>query len=257
MGYEEEKQKALNIISKGDTVIVDTNIVVGAATRGDSEFLGKLIAYKKFFLTTVNVNEIYGLSANKDFEEETKQILKNFLKDMRGRVIRVSKEEVKRIENILYTFAPLLPRSVASYVLIDFVDGLIGRYEQITKLKSIPDEIYKVLIQKYKQEVAELGEKCEIRYVGLIEELGIAEFNEKPYFRDIRVIIATGLKEIDEAVIRSGGKIEVIISELEKFKKKTHDSDIRHVAQKISAGATKVSEDSDVKWLFTFYALRS
>ncbi|VVB80797.1 Uncharacterised protein [uncultured archaeon] len=85
--------------------------------------------------------------------------------------------------------------------------------------------------------------------------MGIQEFDEEKYFEDARKFIYAALSSIDRAVRQSS--IQVVVAELQRIRKKAYDEDIAQVAQAISLGTNMVSNDSDVQWLFTFYARRA
>jgi len=157
----------------------------------------------------------------------------------------------------LNELTPLLPRCVANNVLIKFVEALILRYQKFRdRIAIITEPELKDVQKKYEEEVQTLRSQCENLYFELIDKLGIAEFDEKAYFKEVNKFLEIGLNEIQQAVIESRGDINNVILKLSEFKNKTYNVDIRFVAQTIATGAQGISMDSDVIWLFTFYALR-
>ena len=255
MKYEEAKKAILVRLAAGELIPVDTNVIISAAEKKDTDFLEKLKSSPLFMPTNVNINEINGLVINQRFDATTLQILSSFAQAVKNRI--GTPADTKRLERELSELAPLLPRSVANYVIITFVTNLIKRYRSLVQeVAKLTQEKLDELSNIYKKEVAELKSKCEERYFELIDKLAIGEFDDKKYFADVNKFLNKSVHEIEQVAVEARGDINMILVKLQELKDKTYYADIKFVATAIATGTTGISQDSDVLWLFTFHALR-
>lgn len=254
MAYEKKRAEILANMANNAKFFVDANIIITAAENGEKELLEKLSRYQNYLPTIINMNEISGYLAKCIVSEETEELLENFRNEIRGRLVQPSPEDVREIIKKLGPYADLLPRSVANYVILNFTNALIAKYNALVGKTLTRVELTR-LSDEYDEARNSLKPQYESRYWELIQKLGIQEFDEEKYFEDVRKFLYGTLSKIDQAVRQSS--IKGVIEELEKIRKKTYDNDVAQVAQAVSLGTNMVSNDSDVQWLFTFYARRA
>jgi hypothetical protein len=253
--YESKKAQILNDVRENKEVGLDSNIIVAAAQRNDGAFLKQLKNYARFKVAIEIFHELIGLSFNSKFDSQTKSILKEFCKGLEGRTyVRRSEEVVKR----LYKFVPLLPRRIATYAVIKFVDRLIQKYCELEK-QPLSQQVLLAISRSYLEGVSSIKVDCEEKYLELMDELNLPAPDEKAYFEEVEKNINLQLKEIQVmlATLRENkGNISIISAKLKEFKQKTYDADVKHAAGAIEQGTQGHSMDSDVLWLFTFHGLR-
>lgn len=255
--YEQQKKAIEGLFEENKLVLADTNVLIFAA-ENDYDFLQELQTNNLFKPTNINLNEIYGLTTYGRLGGRTAKRLQKFADAVQRRQISVPIEQVHAIEDELYELAPLLPRSVAHHVVIKFVEQLIDQYAALQRQAAqLAPEQLKAISKSYQESVKKLPAQAEDHYFNLIDELDIPEFDEDVYFEEVNKFITNAINDIQNAVTRSGGDIRAVIRTLDQFKNKTHNNDIRMVAQAITQGTKTVSMDSDVRWLFAFYALRN
>jgi len=257
VNYQQKKQEVIEKITSGNPFFIDTNVLVDAAENSDAQFLATLAKTPNFYPTHININELFGITAYGNADKKTAKILDSFRELIQRRAVKPTKSDIAKITAELSPLAQLLPRSVSNHVVIKFVDSLIALYERLaSRAASLTQKELGELSTLYQQGKANLRKDAEARYLELIDTLGIEEFDEKTYFAEVEKFNETALADIQRTVVRAG-TITAAKTALDAYRKKTHTNDITFTATVISRGATAVSNDSDVRWLFTFYARRA
>lgn len=256
MRYEDAKEIILEKITTKTGFNPDADFLINAAEREDFEIFQEMLGFPGCTFNPVTINEIQGLVLHQRTSKNAAEILEGFVEDMKERIDKVNEEESRKIQTALHRLKPLLPRCVANKILLPFMDELQEKCRALEpKSASITQEELDEFARYYKQRKPELKQQCRDEYEELRKQLGMPEVDTEEYFKDVDRYLKSGVIKVENAAF-SGKGMNVVVYELSELRRKTYDADIRFVANAIASGIETVSQDSDVLWLMTFYALR-
>ena len=254
--YEKVRDDILKGIQQNLEIGVDTNLIIEAALESEFDFLQQLKSYKLFKVAKEVQKELYSNSRREKFSHISK-VLKDFADAMEGRTYGVPDDDLVKE---LFLLVPLLPRSVATFAVVNFIESLLGKFRaNLNSAATLNDQDLTKFAQEYQKGVKNLKNACEAQYFRVLKQLNIEEFDESEhvdeYFEDLENKLNAQIANLQRTVasIRS---IRDIIEELSDLKQKMYTSDMRIVASSIENGVKTGSMDSDVDWLFIFHSFR-
>lgn len=258
--YEKVKSSILIAIQQNQPAPIDANIVIEAADRDDLVFLQRLQVYQLLRINIRIYDELVGLSKYSDLRPKTKRTTSDFLKTVQGRLDYTppSSQTIRALNSLV----PLIPREIAKYAVTKFIDSLLEKYELLKKgAANLTQRELTIISNAYPKNLGPLKSGCEERYLELVDQLNMPEFDEEAYFNDVNNRLNEYWKDINNVKEKYGdnlaGNIQNITIDLEFIKQKMHTTDVSFVAWAIEQGMQPFSMDSDVEWLFTFHGLKN
>ncbi len=256
--YERVKSQILSAIQQHQPVPIDTNVVIEAAERRDAAFIQILQAYDLLAIHVEIYDEIVAQMRKGKYDNRTKNLVENFLKVTQKNIDYSAPPEQTLAE--LNRIVSLIPRKLASYATIEFIDLLIKKYEV---QEQSAGNLQKSDLSREKEEYTKgeelLKSKCEERYLELIDTLKLSELeevlDEKMYFKEVENKIREQLKDINAILDKKDANITSIKEGLLGLKTKLYETDINYTAWAVDQGMHPFSMDSDVEWLFAIHAM--
>jgi hypothetical protein len=257
-------ERAKKIIEQGmkeKSFAVELNVLLPIMREKDFQTLKILLSSSKFLLPYSTKIEIDGL-IHGGLDSNTKGTLIDFMiRFPKNKIIHFDDDKLK---NQLLELTPLLPRKVVHDIMISnsnsFIKNLESKYFLLVE-KAKKNSLTRVditrIADEYSSAIDSLDQLFGSKFIELCKMLKInpEKIDQKSYFEFIIFYKNELLMDIEK--IRKNSKdFAAIISVLDELASKIYDADINFVATIISHGIRGGSLDSDVTFLFDFYALK-
>ena len=256
--------RAKKIIEQGmkeKSFAVEFNVLLPIIREKDFQTLKMLLSSSKFLLPYSTKIEIDGL-IHGSLDSNTKGMLIDFISRFpKNKIIHVNDDKLK---NQLLELTPLLPRKVVHDVMISnsdsFIKNLEKRYSELLE-KARKNELTRIdnskIAEEYSSAIDSLDKLFGAKFIELCSVLKInpEKIDQKSYFEFIAFYKKEVLAHI-EKIRKNSNDFAAIISALQELANKIYKADIDFVATVVSHGIKGGSLDSDVTFLFEFYALK-
>ena len=257
-------ERAKKIIEQGmkeKSFAVEFNVLLPIIREKDFQTLKILLSSSKFLLPYSTKIEIDGLIQG-SLDSNTKGMLIDF-------ITRFPKEKIihfddDKLKNRLFELTPLLPRKVVHDLMISNSDSFIKNLERkyfLLSEKARKNSITRIditrIADEYSSAIESLDKLFRAKFIELCSLLKInpEKIDQKSYFEFIAFYKNEVLMDI-EKIRKNSNDFAAIISVLDELASKIYSADINFVATIISCGIKGGSLDSDVTFLFEFYALK-